>query len=117
VAVDSAAVATVLGCHTFSAAEIDVAQLAEADRRRLPRHPVPRFRKGRLACRVEQRGRGLGELLVGCAVDRRLKARQQVAALALLVDAISETARRFHEHFGFRRLMDRDLTLYLPRGR
>ena len=88
-AVDSAAVATVLGCHTFSAAEIDVAQLADVD----------------------------SELLVGCAVDRRLKARQQVAALALLVDAISETARRFHEHFGFRRLMDRDLTLYLPRGR
>ena len=116
-AVDSAAVATVLGCHTFSAAEIDVAQLAEADRRRLPRYPVPCFRMGRMACRIDRRGSGLGELLVGCAVDRRLKARERIAAYGLIVNAKDETARRFYEHFGFRRLMDRDLTLYLPRGR
>ena len=117
VLVDSAAVSTVSGYYTLRAAEVDVAQLAEADRRRLPRYLVPCFRMGRLACRVEQRGRGLGELLVGCAVDRCLKARQQIAAYGLIVDAKDETARRFHEHFGFRRLMDRDLTMYLPLGR
>lgn len=117
VLVDSAAVSTVLGYYTLSAAEVDVAQLAEADRRRLPRYPVPCFRMGRLGCRIDQRGRGLGKLLVGCAVDRCLKAREQVAAYALIVDAKDETARRFYEHFGFRRLMDRDLTLYLPLGR
>jgi len=117
VLVDSAAVSTVLGYYTLSAAEVDVAQLAEADRRRLPRYPVPCFRMGRLGCRIDQRGRGLGKLLVGCAVDRCLKAREQVAAYALIVDAKDETAKRFYEHFGFRQLMDRDLTLYLPLGR
>ena len=90
---------------------------AEADRRRLPRYPVPCFRMGRLGCRIDQRGRGLGKLLVGCAVDRCLKAREQVAAYALIVDAKDETAKRFYEHFGFRQLMDRDLTLCLPLGR
>ncbi len=117
VLVDSAAVSTVLGYYTLSAAEVDIAQLADADRRRLPRYPVPCFRMGRLACRIDQQGRGLGKLLVGCAVDRCLKAREQVAAYALIVDAKDETAKRFYEHFGFRRLMDRDLTLYLPLGR
>jgi len=117
VLVDSAAVSIVLGYYTLSAAEVDVAQLAEADRRRLPRYPVPCFRMGRLACRIDQRGRGLGKLLVGCAVDRCLKVREQVAAYALIVDAKDETAKRFYQHFGFRRLMDRDLTLYLPLGR
>jgi GNAT superfamily N-acetyltransferase len=117
VLVDPAAVSIVLGYYTLSAAEVDVAQLAEADRRRLPRYPVPCFRMGRLACRIDQRGRGLGKLQVGCAVDRCLKAREQVAAYALNVDAKDEAARSFYEHFGFQRLMDRDMTLYLPLGR
>ena len=60
---------------------------------------------------------GERKLLVGCAVDRCLKAREQIAAYALIVDAKDEAARRFYEHFGFRRLMDRDRTLYLPLGR
>jgi len=117
VLVDSAAVSIVLGYYTLSAAEVDVAQLADAERRRLPRYPVPCFRMRRLACRIDRRGSGLGKLLVGCAVDRCLKAREQIAAYALIVDAKDEAARRFYEHFGFRRLMDRDLTLYLPLGR
>jgi GNAT superfamily N-acetyltransferase len=117
VLVDAAAVSTVLGYYTLSAAEVDVAQLADADRKRLPRYPVPCFRMGRMACQTDQQGRGLGKLLVGCAVDRCLKAREQVAAYALIVDAKNETAKRLYEHFGFRRLMDRDLTLYLPLGR
>ena len=117
VLVDSAAVSTVFGYFTLSAAEVDVAQLADADRKRLPRYPVPCFRMGRLACRIDQQGRGLGKLLVSCAVDRCLKAREQVAAYALIVDAKDKTAKRSYEHFGFRRLMDRDLTRYLPRGR
>jgi len=117
VLVDSAAVSIVLGYYTLSAAAVDVAQLADAERRRLPRYPVPCFRMGRLACRIVRRGSGLGKLLAGCAVDRCLKARGQVAAYALIVDAKDEAARRFYERFGFRRLMDRDLTLYLPLGR
>ena len=117
VLVDSAAVSTVLGYYTLSAAEVDVARLTDEDRRRLPRYPVPCFRMGRLACRIVRQGGGLGKLLVGCAVDRCLKARLQIAAYALIVDAKDETASRFYEHFGFRRLKDRDLTLYLPLGR
>lgn len=117
VLVDSSAVSTVLGYYTLSVAEVDVAHLADVDRKRLPRCPVPCFRMGRLACRIDQRGDGLGTLLMGCAVDRCLKARQQVAACALIVDAKDEAARRFYQHFGFRQLRDCDLVLYLPLGR
>jgi len=39
---------------------------------------------GRLACRDDRRGEGLGRLLIGCAVQRCLLARQQVAAFALI---------------------------------
>lgn len=117
VLVDSAAPEFILGFYTLSAAEVDATQLAEVDRKRLPRYPVPCFRMGRLACRTDQQGRGIGKLLVGCAVDRCLKAREQVAAYALIVDAKDEVARLFYEHFGFKPLLDRGLTLYLPLGR
>ena len=108
---------TILGYYTLSAAEVDAQRLAETDRRKLPRYPVPCFRLGRLACRSDRRGQGLGGLLLGCAVDRCLKARKVVAAFALLVDAKDNSASAFYQHFGFAALLDTPLTLYLPLGR
>lgn len=106
-----------LGYYALSAVEVDGERLASADRKKLPRHPVPSFRMGRLACRSDQQGRGLGKLLIGCAVDRCLKARQQVAAYALIVDAKDDKAAAFYMHFGFKRFTDAGLSLYLPLGR
>ena len=100
----------------LSAAKIDVLQLSDAERKKLPRYPVPCFRMGRLACREDRLGTGLGKVLIGCAIDRCLKARQQVAACALLVDAKNTQAKRFYEHFGFTVCADSPMTLYLPLG-
>ena len=107
----------ILGYYTLSAAEVDRQRLTEVERKKLPAYPVPCFRMGRLACRTDQRGLGIGKLLLGCAVDRCLKARQQVAAYALLVDAKDDVAKAFYEHFGFKTFQDAPLTLYLPLGR
>ncbi len=106
----------ILGYYTLSAAEVDGQRLTEPERKKLPRYPVPCFRMGRLACRRDQRRQGLGKLLLGCAVDRCLKARQQVAAYALLVDAKDGVAKDFYVHFGFKTLRDAPMTLYLPLG-
>ena len=107
----------ILGYYTLSAAEVDGPRLSEAERKKLPRYPVPCFRMGRLACRSDQQRRGLGKLLLGCAVDRCLKARQQIAAYALIVDAKDDASKAFYVHFGFKTLLDMPLTLYLPLGR
>lgn len=37
---------------------------------KLPRTPAPCFRMGRLARHRDHHGEGLGEILIGCAVDR-----------------------------------------------
>lgn len=113
---DSAAPNTILGYYTLSAAEVDVLRLCETDRKRLPRYPVPCFRMGRLAADVSTRGRRIGRLLMGCAVDRCLRAREQVAAYALIVDAKDDRAKGFYEHYGFKAFASRPLTLYLPLG-
>ncbi len=106
----------ILGFYTLSAAQIDVEALGEADKKKLLRYPIPCFRMGRLACRADQRGKGLGKLLIACAVDRCLQARKQVAAFALIVDAKNAEASQFYQHYGFTPCVDAPMTLYLPLG-
>ena len=117
VLVDTREPRLILGYYTLSAAQVDAADLSDAERKSLPRYPVPCFRMGRLACRTDQRGQGLGKLLIGCAVGRCLQARNQVAAFALIVDAKNSEAKAFYEHYGFKPCVDAAMTLYLPLGR
>jgi predicted GNAT family N-acyltransferase len=107
---DAARPEHILGYYALSAAEVDMQRLSEAERNKLPRFPVPCFRMGRLACRSDEQGRGPGKLLLGCAVDRCLKAKQQVAANALLADAKDDAAKAFYAYFGFKTLSDATLT-------
>lgn len=116
VLINSAQPSRILGFYTLSAAQVDGVQISESDRKKLPRYPVPCFRMGRLACSAEHRGEGLGKLLLGCAVDRCLQARKQVAAFALLVDAKNDNAKAFYQHYGFTPCTDSPRTLYLPLG-
>lgn len=117
VLVDSNQSQIVLGYYAVSAAQIDVNQISEDDRKRLPRYPIPCFRMGRLAVSQQHRGKGLGKILIGLAVDRCLAAREQVGAYALIVDAKDERAKAFYQHFGFTAFADTPFSLYLPLGR
>jgi len=47
---DSAQPKRILGFYTLSAAEVDAEPISEAERKKLPRYPVPCFPMGRLAC-------------------------------------------------------------------
>ena len=60
----------VLGYYALSAAQLDAEALSDAERKRLPRYPIPCIRMGRLAVDRAGRGRGDGRLLIGLAVER-----------------------------------------------
>jgi hypothetical protein len=47
-------------------------RLSEAERKRLPPYPAPCFRMGRLACRSDQQGRGLGNFGFKALLDAKL---------------------------------------------
>lgn len=116
VLVDSDAPGVVLGYYTLSAVQVDSLQLSEAERKKLPRFPIPSFRMGRLAVSKNQQGKKLGAMLVALAVDRCLHAKEEIAAYALLVDAKDVQAKAFYKHYGFISCKDQPMTLYLPLG-
>ena len=116
VLIETDAPSQVLGYYTLSAAQVDTEQISGQERRRLPYYPIPCFRMGRFAVHQNAQGEGLEKLLLGCAVDRCLQVRHEVAAYALLVDAKDANAKSFYEHFGFVPFSDQPLSLYLVIG-
>jgi len=99
--------------YTLSAASIPLVDLPREQARRLPRYPtLPAVRIGRLAVDQEFQGRGLGaSMLIDAA---RRTARADAAVFALLVDAKNDRAVDFYRHHGFRPLVSRPRTLFLP---
>ncbi|MCX7978202.1 MAG: GNAT family N-acetyltransferase, partial [Bdellovibrionaceae bacterium] len=84
-----------------SMGEVDLSSLPEELRKRLPKHPVPIARMGRLAVDNTMKGQGLGKLLLVNAMKRVRSASVNVGVYALLVDAKNETAKTFYKKYGF----------------
>ena len=115
VAVDATAPATILGYYTLSSFAVGLADLPQDVARRLPAYPVvPATLLGRLAVARSLRGQGLGEYLLLDALHRAYVQSAHIAAFAIVVDAIDESAVRFYEHFDFIRFPDRRDRLFLP---
>jgi GNAT superfamily N-acetyltransferase len=93
---------TILGYYTLSAFGIVLRDLPQDIIKRLPSYPiVPGTLLGRLAIDQFYQGRGLGEFLLMDALKRAYKQSEQIAAMAVVVDAIDDQAGRFYQHFGF----------------
>jgi GNAT superfamily N-acetyltransferase len=117
VLIDDAATRTVLGYYTLSAAQLLLTELQEADRKRLPRYPVPAIRMGRLAVAKSEQGKGHGAFLIGHAVARCLALRGHLGVRVLLVDALNDEAAAFYRAYGFRDVAESSRSLYLALGK
>lgn len=93
---------TVVGYYTLSALSIELRDLPEDVSKKLPAYPlVPVTLLGRLAVDVRYRGKGAGEFLLSDALKRAFTQSSQIAAAAVVVDAIDEKAAAFYRHFDF----------------
>ena len=118
VLVDSGQPSEILGFYTLSAAQIDLGQLSEQEQARLPRLPIPAERIGQLAVSRRHQRKGLGALLIQHAVKRAIAVRDHSMGVYLVVvDADSESAVRFYEHFGFQPCNREGRVLYLALGK
>ncbi len=107
----------VLGFYTLSSSIIPVGELPEQLMKRLPRYgQLPVTLLDRLAVDRSVGGQGVGEFLLVDALRRSLEAAQQIAAMAVIVDAKDERAESFYRHFGFQPFQRTPLRLFLPMG-
>ena len=108
---------SVLGFYTLSASIISVNELPPELMKRLPRYgQLPVTLLGRLAVDRSVGGQGIGEFLLVDALRRSLGAAQQIAAMAVVVDAKNERAESFYRHFDFQPFQQTPLRLFLPMG-
>jgi GNAT superfamily N-acetyltransferase len=103
----------VMGYFTLAAGRLSVSVLPE--RGGLPaRMPLPTTLLARLAVDTSWRGRGLGAALLAYALRVAVEGAKTIASAVIEVDAKDDAARPFYARFGFRRLADDPLHLYLP---
>ena len=105
----------VLGYYTLSASVLTLADLPDELVRKLQRYPrLPVTLLGRLAVDQSTKGQGLGEHLLMDALHRSLAHADQIAAMAVVVDAKDESAASFYRHFGFLTLQAQPSRLFVP---
>ncbi|MFN8593502.1 MAG: GNAT family N-acetyltransferase [Thermomicrobiales bacterium] len=106
----------VAGYYTLSSASVTLDDLPEAMRRALPRYPlVPVVLLGRLAIDRAFHGQGLDEVLLYDALQRAFTVgTREIAAMAVIVDALHDRARGFYEQYGFQRFPSNEYRLFLP---
>jgi predicted GNAT family N-acyltransferase len=105
----------VLGDCTLSASVLTLTDLPDELTRKLPRDPqLPVTLLGRLAVDQSTKGKGLGEHLLLDALHRSLAHADQIAAMAVVVDAKDESAAAFYRHYGFIPLQTQPSRLFVP---
>lgn len=100
--------------HSLSSTNISSVDLPGALLKKLPKHPCqPATLLGRLAVDKKYQKQGIGETLLLDALYRSYALSEQIGSIAVVVDALSEQAIRFYEHYGFISLSEQK-RLFLP---
>jgi hypothetical protein len=114
VLVESAA-PIVRGYYTLSSSLIPLDELPPSFAKKLPRYDhLPVTLLGRLARDKTISTKGVGEFLLLDALHRSMRSAQQIASMAVVVDAKDEQVERFYKHFNFLPLQRTPLRLFLP---
>lgn len=91
----------VIGYYCLSSGALAVIDAPGSIRRNMP-DPIPMAVLGRLAIGRSWQGKGLGVALLQDAVLRTAQAADIMGIRGLMVHAISDEAKAFYEHHGFR---------------
>jgi GNAT superfamily N-acetyltransferase len=97
IAVDGA---NILGFVTVSAAHLEVGELPEKIRRKLPAYPLPVLRLARMAVAETARGQGMGRVLLRAVFTLAWRMADDFGCVGVVVDAKPE-ATGSYERLGF----------------
>ena len=103
----------ILGYFTLAPCMIEAAGWPDVPKG-LPRNPVGAVLLGRLAVATSMQGHGIGTRLL--ALARRIAADSLVATggIGMVVDAATEDLVEFYQKYGFRRISQHSMRLFLP---
>ncbi|HEX5165312.1 MAG TPA: GNAT family N-acetyltransferase [Thermomicrobiales bacterium] len=105
----------VAGYFTLCASSILSDELPASLADRLPSYGAfPAILLGRLAVDRDYQSRNVGRFLLVAAIRHTYRASRSIAAMAVTVDAIDESAGAFYRRFGFISYPSRPLSLFLP---
>lgn len=90
----------VIGYYSLSSGAINRGDAPKSMQRNMP-SPLPIILLGRLAVDLDYQNQGLGRGMLRDAVMRIVHASQDVGIFAILIHAISESAKRFYLSCGF----------------
>lgn len=104
----------IMGFYSIMNATLRIEDLPDNIAKKLPKHPIPAARIGRLARDLSTKGQGIGELLMVDALKRIKRLSAEIGCFCVIVDAKGEAAKKFYEKFKFHSLKGNELALYLP---
>ena len=107
--------ADVIGFVTVSVGQVEARALPS--QLKLPRHPAPMLRIGRLAVDKRAQGKGIGRELLAFALHLALEFAERVGLYAVVVDAKDALAAVFYRRLHFEPTLDDALCLFLPLSR
>jgi len=102
----------VAGYYCLSSSSLGIESAPGRLRRNMP-DPIPVILLGRLAVDKRFASQGLGASLLQHALLKAVEASRIIGARALLVHALSDSARDFYARFGFTLMPDSERTMYL----
>jgi len=85
-----------VGYYTLAASSISLDELPEAQKKNLPRYPIPAVLLSRLAVHKNQQGNGVGKRLMGDVFKRVYLMSEHAGIAFLIVDAKDDEAATFY---------------------
>lgn len=92
---------------------VEVDELTESVARPGRRYPMSAMLLARLAVDLKYQGNGFGKMVLFEALSRLSEAAQSIGFELVIVHALDEDAAAFYLKFGFQRLADHSLTLFM----
>ena len=103
----------ILGYYTSSMSLIELKDLPDEVRKKLPGYPVPALLIGKFAVHKLAQNQAIGKELLKHAFETAIEVSQKVAVFAIKVDAKDEEAKQYYLKKGFLPLEDKSLGLYI----
>jgi GNAT superfamily N-acetyltransferase len=102
----------VVGFYSLATGSVNHVETTGSLRRNMP-DPIPVIILARLAVDVSFRGKGLGADLLHDAVLRCYRVAENIGVRAIMVHALTEEAKGFYLHHGFKASQTQERTLFL----